>query len=288
MSLPRTSHVVTIVAFELRRLVRAPHGILFLVGVGCYYLWLAMWLEDISDEMDQATAQLEAMQGSGAGAMLHEVIGWWTDLDASAVDGLLTNHPPLLVATFVLTVLLTPLLAMLASFDQTASDIRTRHIRFMLLRTDRASLFTGKAIGSLLFFAIAQVVATSLVAAVLWITGGVSGLDSLTYVVRIAVTAIVFAVPFVSLMAMCGAITGNARLALLMGFAIQLLIWAASGIGGLLDESLKVLRFGFPTAMKYHLVSDAMGDIGLALVHQGVLIVVFLALGWTVLRRRDV
>lgn len=280
-----TRSMSIVVRFELSRLVRSPQGILFLIFFLCYYGWLALWLRETSHEIAAAGAQLTHGQG---GAIVQGIVSWWTDLEAQAVTRLLTDHPPILVVAFVLALLATPILAMLASFDQTASDIHSRNVRFLLLRTDRTSLYLAKAAGSFVYFAVCQAIGIALVGLTLSVTGDGIGAAGWFYLGRVALTLMGFAVPFVALMALAGAVTGHAFLALLLGTGLQGAVWAVASIGGIMDENIRAVRYAFPTAMKYHLVSDVWSDIAMAAAHQLAFGAVVFALGLAIFRRRDV
>ncbi|MCB9730435.1 MAG: ABC transporter permease subunit [Deltaproteobacteria bacterium] len=268
-----------VASYEVERLVRSPHGAAVLLLFVTLYGWAAWSLRRIAETFPVANLG----QDSEFAAAVSRFVAQAAGLKDDALSGLLRDHPPLLVAIFALSVMLTPLLAILLSSDQTATDIRTRHLRFLLLRTDRLSLYLGRFAGSLAAFAIAQAVAVA--AVVIAISPArVGGTEGFLYLFRGYVTVLLLAAPCVALMAALDALSAQATRALMLA----LLLWVALAIAvAAAGPDFQFLDYGFPTAGKYRVLADRASDMAPTLAFQAIYAAAALALGFVRFRRRD-
>ena len=287
----KLTDVRTISTFELRRLLRSPHGLLFLVFFLAFYGWVAYRLYAASGKL-ASLGPLGLNSDFGEGSPLHAVLSMFLDDGkVQAVYQLFNDHPPVLLGYFVVALFFMGLFTMLAAFDQTASDIGTRHIRYLLLRTDRASLYVGKTVGVVAFLAIAMAFVSVVVGAVVLGTDGAPGFSAIEvvlYLLRIWVTLCVYSLPFVALLGLAGALVGHGFLALVIALGYWLFVLVVSGIGGMAVESMGYVEYAFPTALKYGLLFDGVGYVLPALAHQLGFAALFFVAGLLVFRRRDV
>jgi len=107
------------------------------------------------------------------------------------------------------------------------------------------------------------------------------------YLVRVWLTAVAFAMPFIALMGLTGALTAHPFLALLVGLMYQLVIWLFSSIGGWAIEDLKVLAYGFPSGIKYQLASQNPEQVLIAAAHSLGMGLLFYLLGLWIFTKRD-
>jgi len=283
--------IAVVARFEIRRTLRSPHGLLFLALFGSFFAWVGIKVHDL-------TSGLGGISDSGVrAAALSEdnpffaFAGWLTDLDADRIRALVIEHPPALVALFFISLVATPFLAMMGSFDQTGTDIQTKHTRYLLLRTDRTSLYVGKSLGNAVFIAAAFAVATFGVGAVVLLTGGPSGVSvasAFVYLARIWLSLVFLTLPFVALLGFANAAIGHGFLSLVSALGLYFVIWATTAIGGIAVPAMDYVAYGFPSALKYHIMSPDARDILVAIAHQGAFAVVLFWLGLTIFRRRDV
>ena len=275
----------TIVLDELARVLRSPRGLLFSVFFLGSFVPMGLSIRRLAAEIGDARLPTDDRLVE----LVYEPVAWFTELDRSVIADLVRDHPPALLVLFAAAIWVTPLLTMLATFDQTASDIRTRHLRFLLTRTDRATLFTGKVLGAWALMALAFGVGVGLAGVLIASSSaGVGGGAGWAYLFRIWLSLTLFALPFVGLMALTGALTGHPYLALGAGVGLQFGVWLLAVGGGAAVDLLAHAQNLFPTAWKYLLVSDRPADLGLALGHQLGLAAIFLTAGWLLFRRRDV
>jgi ABC-type transport system involved in multi-copper enzyme maturation permease subunit len=268
-----------VAAYEVERLARSPHGGAVLLLFVSLYGWAAYSLRRIVDSVPGGGVDLD---GEFAQAVA-SFVGGAVELSAESLTGTFRDHPPLLVAVFALSLMLTPLLAILLSSDQTATDIRTRHLRFLLLRTDRLSLFLGRAVGTLAAFALAQALATAAVVAALG-PSRVGGADGALYLFRGYATVLVLATPCVALMAALSALAAHAARGLMLAMALWVVL---AIVVATIGDDVAFLGYGFPSAGKYRALSDRIADLGPIFAFQLTYAAVALGLGFLVFRRRD-
>lgn len=288
----QTRDIAAIVRFEVTRIVRSPQGLIFLVGFLSFFAWVGLKLVDATAELSKIGDQESRdMASASLQGPFMELMAWLTDLDASAVGELLSKHPPALIGLYFAMLFATPFFSMLASFDQTASDIGSKHLRFLLLRVDRLTLFTGKTLGAMMFMAGALAVVIVVVGTMLLLANGLAGFsvgNVITYLLRIWCTAVFLSLPFVALMSLANVLVGQSFVALVIGIGFYLFIWVISTLGALMNPAMSNAAYLFPTAFKYHAISDNLGDILLAVAHQGGFTVLFVLAGYAMFRWRDV
>jgi hypothetical protein len=89
------------------------------------------------DHMDPARKAMIRQEANGAVIKIgRKAIDWAVDPSETQLDYLTTDKPVLISAILVLLLLVTPFLSCLAGFNQTAGDISTRGLRFLLIRTE--------------------------------------------------------------------------------------------------------------------------------------------------------
>lgn len=76
------------------------------------------------------------------------LVTWASRADAEQIDFLLERQPALLSGIWIVLLLLAPFLVATCAFDQTASDIGSRWLRFAVFRARRSSLFAGRLLES--------------------------------------------------------------------------------------------------------------------------------------------
>lgn len=247
-----------IARFELARHVRSRHaifaGVLLILfcGVSAYQL------ANFADEL--------AAVGDQLGPGLDFAMNWvqnTTGLPAVGVTRLLDVHPPVLVLLFGMVLTIMPILALMLAYDQTATDIETRHVRYLLFRSTREAIYLGKSLGALLFIGTALALVLLVFGVFLGVKaqalGGVAGI---AYLGRIWLTCMVYALPFVGFLGLMSALVGRPR----RSFGFTLLAWigvsALSGIGSIWKESLGSLRYLYPaTRDRFSLMLDDFGDV---------------------------
>ncbi len=283
--------VRTVTGFEIGRLCTSVHGLVFAAAFLFAAFGLSMKLHELSGKLagvSMVGAVADAAKPEAA-KVIYKILSWWTNLGDDAIRELLLSHPPTLLAFFVLAIVGTATWAMFLACDQMSSEIRNRHLRYLLVRTDRRSLYLGKTLGVLLFYCACVTAACAMVAAAVATSeAGIGGTSGALYMVRIWLSLLLYAIPFVALMSLTSSMVKHPLLALVLGHGLWFGLWVAGALGGLADEALKNVRFAFPTAFKYHLLSDQLPDVALAAGHMLAFAALFWVAGLWVFSRRDV
>ncbi len=281
----RSAAIVT--RFELLRLIKSPQALSVLVIAGMFYCWALLKITELAQALQRAgasSAREAAEVKDVVEGLFLQAFAWFTDLEMPAVVQLVKAHPATLVGLHFAALLATPTLAMLLSFDQTGADIRTRRMRYLLLRVDRVALYVGKSLAPAIVFA--ALMATVTIAALIF-NAVVGGAADPLYALRILVSTVLLAIPFLTLMGLASALTTHGALALLCGFGLDMAIWLFSAVGGLANPDAKKVAYAFPSAFKYLWLSDRGGDLALALGHQLAFAALFFVAGILFFRVRD-
>lgn len=211
-----------------------------------------------------------------------------TGLPAVAIGGLLDDHPPVLVALFALVMGLMPFLSLVLAYDQTATDIETRHVRYLLFRADRLSIYLGKSLGALGIIAAAIGVALLVVGVFLGLrSNSLEGLSGVVYLVRIWLTAVAYSVPFVALLGLMSALVGRPRRSLSFTVLYWFAVSTSAGVLGFVDEGFHKLRYLFPTVGSYDLMLDDPSDMSGTVAYLLLFTIVAGGLGAWRFRSRD-
>lgn len=245
-----------IARFELARHLRSRHTIVagvLLVGFCAYGSYeLANYADQIAKVGRELGPVLDMIAGMVEGV---------TGLPAVAIRGLLTTHPPVLVALFALVLLLMPLLTIVLAYDQTATDIETRHVRYLLFRSDRVSIYLGKSLGAWILVAAAVALVLALFGLFLGLrSSSLEGVRGVVYLVQIWVTAALYALPFIALLGLISALVGRARRSLSFTLLYWFAVVTSAGLLGLADEKFEVLAYLFPATGRFDLLVDDFGD----------------------------
>ncbi len=286
----RPRDILVIASFAVRRTLRSVHGMLFLAFFVTFFAWVGTKVYSVTSslrELDSAGARAAALSEDNP---FYDLAAWLTNLSGDAIRQLVVDHPPALVGLFFVALFALPFFAMLAAFDQTASDISSKHARYLLLRTDRTSLYVGKTIGTTVFLAGALALVTFLIGLMVLFIGGASGTSmasAFLYLIRIWLSLVFFSLPFIALLGVANALIGHAFLSLLAVLGLYFFIWAGTAIGGIAYDNIEYVAYIFPTAFKFHIMSPDSADIIKAIAHQGGFAVVLFFAGLALFRRRD-
>ncbi len=275
-----------VAAFELRQAFRSPQGVLAL----CFLLLpLAWWMSKLAgnaETINDLAAGMTLMTPQQT--FLLEVVKWFADFDEEVLTRLLVDHSPFVTGLFAMTVFAVPFLTMVASLDQNATDIGTKGIRFFLPRISRDNLLLGRFLGTLIFWSIGLAlagVAAVVLALVIDTNHGPALilLDGLWFTLGLIMAAL----PFVAFMALCSVTTGNPLLSITMGLGAYLAVFLMGGLGGWFHEGLKVIRFVFPSPLRYDLMLGEPVEVIVAAVAMAVYTVAFLVGACWIIRKRD-
>ena len=225
------SQVSIIVAFQVRRLTLGPQGVLLavvLLGIfGTLTISMANLAQSIAEFRANAggvdvVGQLVAQFGSG--------LGWFLELTEDDIAVLFEQRSPVQLTFFAAALFFAPYVAILAGFDQTADDIRSRHLRYLLIRVDRLTLFISRAIGVMLVLAIGYGIALGgAIAVLLAEPEGFNSIEAYVYMGRIWASLLLVSLPFVLFLAFANVLTTNPYLSLGLLLGLQFALWVIVG-----------------------------------------------------------
>ena len=245
--------------FEAARRLRSVAGIVSLLA-------LVLGSAVVGHQLAKAARLLEeATSGEDAGAlqMVTEMVAGLTGFPLDTVSTSLEAHAPPLVGAFAFLMFVMPLLAVAMGYDQCASDIETRHARFLAFRIDRTSLYLGKLLGAWMLLSLTIAVATVSIAGYLWVSArALPSVGDLTYLARIVATVSVAALPMLTFFGLLGTLRGTARRLVLFAvlFWLAVTILGASVRHGLEFPAVAdVLDMLWPTHGRWPLVLDEAG-----------------------------
>ena len=266
-------HIGVLVRHDLRYTLSSARGLLFLLFFGLFWGWL----------LSKLAGGLGEWLGTPAAGLLG------AKMFGSSIAVLLRERPSTLAGYFVIAATLTPLFAMLASCDQTATDLGTRHIRFLIPRVGRAEIFIARLIGAALVVTLAQLlagIAATIVALVVHAEAGQTG-QIIAYGAQMTGFLIVYSLPIVALMSLVSAAMASVGLALLVGlggYAILALALTWMPLEGKVET---VVSFLVPSGLKPYLLQPELGPALAASAGALAYTALYVFLGWQVFRRRD-
>jgi ABC-2 type transport system permease protein len=266
-------HIGVLIRHDLRYTFSSARGLLFLVFFGLFWGWV----------LSKLAGGLAERLGTPQAGFL---VTWLFD---SNVARLLAERPATLAAYLVVATTLTPLFAMLASCDQTATDLGTRHIRFLIPRVGRAEIFVARLVGASILTTIAQVlagIAVTIVAVVVHGDGGGTG-AIVAYGAQVTAFLIVYSLPIVALMSLVSAAMASVGLALLVGFGGYAILGVAVGLLPLKGAAATIVSFLVPGGLKPYLLQPEIGPALAATAGALGYVALYTFLGWQVFRTRD-
>jgi hypothetical protein len=282
-----TRALAIVTGFELRRMLIGPRGMLTVLAMLVSLVPTCFWVRRLAEELN--SIQQDAV-GAAVLSPVYGAISWFTELPNTEIEALFRDHPPHLLAFFAACIWLVPMLCYVTGFDQTATDIRSRHLRFLLLRVDRATLLLARALAVLIIVAVGYALTIALLVGMMaGVEGGIGGAAGLAFLGRIWLCVVLSSVPIVALLAWTNTVTGHPYLALAAVVGLQFSLWVVGLVGASYDmPPLEMAPWLFPTAFKYNLLSDDLALLQVAVGHQLALTVAFATLAWFSFRRRDV
>lgn len=266
-------HVYVLARYELAKAVSSARGVLFLVLYGVIWFWILWKLSEGHANM------LASPEGSAFAAWL---------LDPVVAKHLFHDNPPTLSAFFLLALSLIPIFVLWGAGDQTASDIGNKHLRFLIPRCGRFEIYLGRFIGAAIFifaFHLVLVAAATLISSAADSNGAA---DVLGFGFHVAFAVLIYTLPYVALMALAGALTGSAPVAVLTAIAAYAVIGIAANLMAMNWPQAEWFGYLLPAAVKPQLLtgdSSAIFGAGLAML---VYTAVYFGAGWWVFRTRDI
>ena len=247
---------------------------LFLVFFGIFWFWVlyklsgggAQWLADPQGNV---------------------VVAWLFDLELAQT--LFLERPPTLSLYFLLAMSSIPAFVLAAASDQTANDIGSRYLRFLIPRCNRLEVYIARFLGVVVLIAAAFSIVTLAAAFISARVDQNSPVEVYSYAVQIAAVLIIYALPFVAIMSLCSASVGSAGLSALIGLSFYTLTTVLiSFISIRWTEVSDVLRYLLPSHTKSQLLTLSSGGLVAAGLAIPVYVITYAGAGWLIFKRRDI
>jgi len=277
----RAKQVGILVKQDIARSLQGPHGQLFLIFFALFWLWI-LWQASggVAQSLGKTSDQLDEVW----------LLSWvFSKLFDGDQQTLFVNHPATLSFYYVLAISTMPLFALLAASNQTASDIGSKYLRFLIPRCTRMEIYLARFIGSSLLVNVAYL-AITLIAMVLSnaIDPNASIASVLIYGLQITLSIFFYSLPFIAIMALCSASLGSASLSALTGTSVYSIVALSVTFAGYRWPEAEFAAYLIPSVSKSLHFSLAFGDLMAAGFIATVFVIVFTAFGWRVFSKRDI
>jgi ABC-type transport system involved in multi-copper enzyme maturation permease subunit len=292
-------HLRLIQAYALRHAARSGAGLMFLILTLFFGLTVASIILAPIEQADQ-TVQREELVESLASMARRPVE--WILLGSPGEDpspeltaererwssNLLHDRPAVLSAIFVILLFGLPFLLPFGAFNQTAGEIGSRGLRYLLLRTERANIFFGRMLATLLFTALVLGLTVATIALYVGLRLELyPAADVLGWSLYGFVVLTVLALPYIALCAWISAANESAMASLVtcelvVGGVLLVALW-----GGAHNEYLGWCRYALPWGLQTRLFAPDIGQVLLAIAACLGYAAVFTALGYRKFTRRD-
>jgi ABC-type transport system involved in multi-copper enzyme maturation permease subunit len=222
--------------------------------------------------------------------VMRDAVGWATGADERQTDYLVRDNPGLISAIALVLLFAFPFFAAFGSFNQTAGDISSRGLRYLLLRTERPNVFLGRLLGTFSFIVAFAVLLMGVV--ILYVGLKLRVYDTLALLGWGAQCVVAFCMIALPYVALCSWISGSLSSA---GGSLVLCALATAGPLGVIwivEHAAPVGDYGWvwkllPWGWKWNLLSH---DVGERLIGYGAMLgftALYLAVGLWAFRRRD-
>lgn len=284
-----TGEIRRILSFEPVRARNNPVIILALISSALYFLVIGIYLGRAADDINSAFSEFQKFAETGFQEGNDPISGWFMDVTDPALRAMFVGHSPLLGIFFWFALLGTPWIVMLVASDQTASELSRRHIRFILPRVSRRSLFVARLLSSWISWVMISSISLFLMGMVLMQFGDGENRDSdYLLVLRMVGVLALYGIPFIAMMAFINTFIPNAFLSYLLATGAWSIFWVLGAAGSWISDGFKFFSYLMPTVVKYPLISEdpqrfLQGVGGVAAYS-----LVFVFLGIFIFSRRDV
>jgi len=280
----------TVTRAELRRTVRSARALLLLLIFGTFTLLAGLVIGAITQGIEQQMDPTQAIQArSGLLALL---VGG-NEEALRALSGL----PLLVPLVFRLTLVFLPLYVALLGFDQLSSEVGSRSVRYLVVRSRRASIVLGKfAAQALALAALVAVVVGGLFVAAAFKAEIQEPLGYAVTALRFWTAGMSLALAYLALTTLASAITSSPAGSLFTNLGVLLGFWALYLVGARGEAQRQFtgssswtepLKWLSPSAYSSGLLGPPSATL-VSMAAYACFAAVFLAAAWAAFRVRDV
>ena len=154
----RPAHIRQIAGYSMRYSMRTGGGLMYLIVLLVSGLSIAaVFVTPLENLIDGGSARGMSDDPAEMAEMIvklepvRNAVTWITGGDDAQSQHLLEEKPALMSAIMLFLLVIIPYTTCLGAFNQTSSDIASKGLRFLLLRTERTNIYLGRLIGAALF-----------------------------------------------------------------------------------------------------------------------------------------
>ncbi len=264
-------HLGVLLRYDLKYGLTSPRGLLFVVFYALVWSWILWKL---------AKGAAEVVRNPEASLFL----SYFLD---EGLMRLFRERAPTLAGYFVVAITLTPIFAMLGGCDQTATDLGTKHLRFLIPRVGRQEIYLARFLGALVLVCGAQIAVGAVATGItLFVDRGEPG-HVLLFGAQAILLVTAYSIPFVAFMAFMTASMASAGVAALVGIGgyglFIILVYMLKGQW----SGAEIFGYLMPSGLKPSILQPDLGRAILALLGVIPYTLAFFALGWQVFKTRD-
>lgn len=204
------------------------------------------------------------------------------------VSYLLDDRPAILSAVFLILVFGIPLVLPLGAFNQTAGDIGSRGIRYLLLRTERGNIYLGRFLSTVVFVAAINALGILTIALYVGLKLGIYGAWELTgWSLHGFLALTVLSIPYIALCAWFSASNDSPIVSLLFCSLVIGGVPLAAYLGKLAWEPARHVKYLLPWGFQNRLLHPDLATVGSTALLCLVYAAVFLWIGFVRIEKRD-
>ncbi len=270
----KTQMIKKLVAQDLYYALRSARGVLFLVFFAVFWMWIFSKLGKVNTQW----------LSNPDGAM---VLSWL--FDQKTAQALFVDRNPGFSIFYLVAINTAPLFVLFAASDQTANDIGSKYLRFLLPRCQRIEIYISRFLGCVLLVWAAYII-VSLIAA-LWVVlfNDANIGEIIIEWLWVVGSLMLYVLPFIAFMSLCSALVGSAGLSALLGLGFYLIVVIIIGVLGFRWQgAADLVAWILPNSIKpWVLLMDGWHLIKSAVV-AAIYLLIYGGLGWYMFARRDI
>ena len=238
------------------------------------------WVLGVVSEEGNADGDEAVMMGYGMGPMQSPRDPWTTYL--------LDDQPGLLSVVFVVLVFGMPFLISFLAFNQIAGDVQSLGLRYLLLRTERSSIFFGRFLGTALFSTVVIAVIIATITFYIGITLKIYSAWSLLAWGLYGFAALsILMLPYIAVCSLVSALVDSSFVSLVVAKLVICGVLLFAVLGSLAWDQAIYVKFALPWGIQNYLLHpEVTHSVGAALACLGYT-AVFLFLGYRRFESRD-
>ena len=215
-----------------------------------------------------------------------ETEGLMTVYGYDTVINLFINHPISISLPHMLLIITTPFFVVLAAYGQFCRDLRTGFYRFLATRCRRIEIFLGQFLSAIILVLLAYLVVTIISVLLSIQNDGFPFSAIISYALQTYLAAVLYALPYIALMALLSAFFNSQVAVLFFGFAFSGIVYMFF-VYSVLTQGVSLVAFSLPIGLFRDLFKLETTEYFTALGVLPVYFIVYSILAFLVFDRRN-